>query len=467
VAPSAAVRSIIRLARAAPPEFAADVLIKLVELDLVPDFTTRCDLLKEAFRIAVGAQGKVGQRWIRSAGPFASVARLQGLDHVSLRSRAVRGLLKVDPQAAVAFFDDIDLPLEPLSDCSQPYVYDLTLYYQVMTELLSSVPDRDKVYSLLRRHSLRFRSAAQVQPLVAVFLNLKGHQESVFEHVLHFAQQLPTLDRDPPVFSACFQGAITALARLALKSPEGWRPNIVYQARAWVLNNIGGRFCRPNSSTVITGGGGKPKISPVLWASPVDHFNGELAPLISGRRPIIDEKTLPTLSFGPPTNQPAYSANWTKLHRTYTLLANDDSKDTPRWTREMEGYVAELVAWEGAGDQGAYYLEKCALLREAADVLIDAPSSATAQEGIGTLRSVNAAHGVDRLRLAIVKWLDSPCARAVYDRRHLTWYAPVDELLRDYKSQHGAALANLLSQSGNGVLRLYGNLASLLANSGR
>jgi hypothetical protein len=133
----------------------------------------------------------------------------------------------------------------------------------------------------------------------------------------------------------------------------------------------------------------------------------------------------------------------------------------------MEGYVAELVAWEGAGDQGAYYLEKCALLREAADVLIDAPSSATAQEGIGTRRSVNAAHGVDRLRLAIVKWLDSPCARAVYDRRHLTWYAPVDELLRDYKSQHGAALANLLSQSGNGVLRLYGNLASLLANSGR
>jgi len=91
----------LALVHSVPPEFAADALIQIAALPS-NDFTRKAELT-EAFHLAADAQEKVALRLVSGGGPAAQLhaTLLRGMDSISLRDRAVEGLIVLDPKLAL------------------------------------------------------------------------------------------------------------------------------------------------------------------------------------------------------------------------------------------------------------------------------------------------------------------------------------------------------------------------------
>src|ERR1035441_5285488 len=88
--PAPGVEAAIRAAHAAPPEFAADALITLVESGFIPDPQQGLGILEDAFRLAADAPEKMQLMWLDRGAIRTSGVRVsrKGLDGPSLRARS-------------------------------------------------------------------------------------------------------------------------------------------------------------------------------------------------------------------------------------------------------------------------------------------------------------------------------------------------------------------------------------------
>ena len=95
-------RSISDLAGAAPPEFTADALLRIVESGKLADQNARRELIDHAFQLAASAKfpvrmvGVTGTTTDTASGSLNQAYDLK-LDVLSLQSRAVRDMLPLDP----------------------------------------------------------------------------------------------------------------------------------------------------------------------------------------------------------------------------------------------------------------------------------------------------------------------------------------------------------------------------------
>src|SRR5581483_902694 len=93
------VAGLIDMARAAPPEFAADALIRIAASGGI-DKAKKAALLEEAFQTAQSAQQPYKRRiaLAKTGGPvrFVNSAYAQEIDSLSLRLRAIEALLPID-----------------------------------------------------------------------------------------------------------------------------------------------------------------------------------------------------------------------------------------------------------------------------------------------------------------------------------------------------------------------------------
>ena len=136
-------RSIAGMAYSAPPEFAADALLRIVEYGRLADPGQKRDLVEQAFRLAVSARFAV--RMIGLPGTTAdtrsgSLSKAYGfkLDTLSLQSRAVRDMLVLDPSKGRELFQDIARPVLAVLTCDDALVYEVSDYYQAMGAVANS-----------------------------------------------------------------------------------------------------------------------------------------------------------------------------------------------------------------------------------------------------------------------------------------------------------------------------------------
>jgi len=127
-------RSIVDLASTAPPEFAADALLRIVESGKLVDRTASRELAVRAFELAAAAKLPVRMMAVEGAttdmesGSLNQAYRLK-LDVLSLQSRAVSDLLPLDPSKGRELFGRIVKPvLAPLT-CDDALVYDPSDFY--------------------------------------------------------------------------------------------------------------------------------------------------------------------------------------------------------------------------------------------------------------------------------------------------------------------------------------------------
>ncbi len=171
----AQIESLVAEAMAAPPEYAADVLIQAAESPLVADDAWRRELLDDAYAQAFAAQ----QPYRRTSAPISPDTR-QGaealaadtrLNRVSLQLRVIELMRFIDPARARELFGWIELNLDP-DRCETSLVPALDEYYTALTALArQTFPDtpegRSDRLSFFEMYLWRAHAASEL-PLAAV-----------------------------------------------------------------------------------------------------------------------------------------------------------------------------------------------------------------------------------------------------------------------------------------------------------
>jgi hypothetical protein len=169
-------RAIADLASAAPPEFAAVALLRMVEFRKLADPAAR-SLIEQAFQLAVAARFPVKMQGVPGATTDTASGSLNdayalGVDALSLQSRAVRDMLPLDPVKARKLFTEIARPpFTPLT-CDDALVYDPSAYYLALSAVVngSFTPQekaKDAPFNLMLDEVGQITSPAQLAPLAA------------------------------------------------------------------------------------------------------------------------------------------------------------------------------------------------------------------------------------------------------------------------------------------------------------
>lgn len=334
------VQNLIDRARTAPPEFAADVLITLVESGLVPDHRLRRNLLDEAFSIAGSAQEKIALKRGSGDSPVTSAlhgAFRKGIDQASLRSRAVEAMLQLDVHLARQMFERIDLPIDPTYGCEQQTVPDFTAYYVAMFDVARNIPDHAQLEIFLASHMPKLRSTAQITPLARVFMQIRSieHMPAVINA---FSSRLPDLMVDRRVFSSYYDETMEAIGQLVTSAAPSTRERLIQRSRDWAVRNISYGICAEPMKYSVGFDGSRRAVAPT---DPTSRFNQEVA--WHGHNARIEA----TANLGPVAPSTGNSNEYIDFFRTHLLLAKDDegALDASRWRSETENYIARLSAW--------------------------------------------------------------------------------------------------------------------------
>ena len=419
---------------------------------------SRLQVADRAYRRADGAPEGSAQRWVYPAGPLAELSRINGIDRVSLKVRAVRQLAKTDAVAAVDLFNEIELPVGSPASCPTPSIANFALYYDVMQEIAKRLSAPLARRSLIEAHMSRFRTIPQIAPFAGVLVRIPG---AALDGGPELARQLPSLERDTAAFSACFSSAIDELRALGLELSPADRGPLVSNARRWLIQNVTAGICAPRRQVILASVGSPGTVSPIPWSRPIDLFNLELGVLGDGTGGLINTHALTPPPDGPQAPQFAHSAGWVHLSFMGTLLEGDEPKDSARWKREASEYVSQLVEWSDGGDIEGFYLEKSQLLRTAIRTMQEVSESAGNETvGRGRVASRGCTSALcERLIYALQQLIDGPIGRTVYARRHFVWYASLADTLADYRSDQVLSLARALVRSSNPIVKAYADLA--------
>lgn len=464
------VQAVIAMARSAPPEFAADALLTLVENGLIPDRRRQRELLQEAFAIAADAQEKIALKRGAGDSPVTSAlhgAFRNGIDRVSLRARAVEAMLGLDAAAARDLFGKIDLAIQPSSGCAQQTVPDLALYYVAMFDLARHMADRAQVEAFLLAQMPRFVSTAQITPFARVFLQVRGIER--MPAVLDaYAARLPELEPDVRVFSSDFGAAIEAVGQLLGDAANSNREPLIRQARAWVLANVERGVCAATPEYTVAFNG--VDRTPIPYVDPIEKFNQELG--WRGHNARIDPATVAEADRGTALTIP-FSSEYFENFQTHLLLARDGSNALalPDWRDQLESYITRVSDWKCASaNEPRFYLEKSDLLEQILFIDRHAPPPPNAPIRInwaGNRRPEGPRleiPGRDRVMAALMNLFASDTGEKVYSERRLLWFSPVRDLLGLYDhSDRTFAMADLYASANHPVLSLYGHLAKLVA----
>ena len=467
------VQALIDAAEVAPPEFAVDVLITLVKDNLVPDRREQRRLIQEAFALGSTAPEKLQLEW-EGGGPLTGAVRYtfrKGLDRVSLQARAASAMLKLNAKLGREMFEQITLPLGERSSCEQQYDWQPIIYYQVMAEVVKSIPDPEEQARFLESHFSSLRSAAQVAPLAGLLAAFAKEQDAeTFAPVLYaFAGRLAKLDNDSRIFTRQFPQAGLALRRLAAASPPGARDFLVQQIRTWVVqaNNYG--VCAQRPTSVMAMDGTISKIDPM---DPVDRFNKELAPLSQTPQAIEAKEITRQLSLTIAVRD-SYSQEYLRLDSLVRQMNQESAqeKDSPRWKSEMEKLITAVIEFKDSGpddaDPASHYVEKAELLHRVLRVQLDPPAATPmayykAQKE-GKVRKPAEIMGRERVILALADWYSGGFAMKVYARSRIRWFGALWYLI--VFSGDPPDLIGALAASNHPVVSLYAKLEQLKAKA--
>lgn len=134
--------ALLNQARSVPPEFCADVIIRVVESRKINDKQTNIELLKEAFEQTNQAQLKGKKTVFKSINIDTRVGYLDkayelNLDTISLNCRIVNALLELDKNIAKEYFSKISITsfIKESLSCKDLAVYDVTAYYETAKKI--------------------------------------------------------------------------------------------------------------------------------------------------------------------------------------------------------------------------------------------------------------------------------------------------------------------------------------------
>lgn len=446
-------------ARSLPPEFAADVLLRLVESGRLTERAARRELLAEAFRTAGGAQQPVKRRiapglnYAYTREDYRARAFQLNLDALSLRLRAVNAMLKADKPRARALFDELPrrLPLAPLA-CADALVYDVRDFYETLTKVAQETFDaaeKERGEDLLFVQGYLDETAAPagVWPAAQMVLQL-GDTSQRFAPLLHaYADALKKIAADDDrSYTAESAAQWQTLARLldACKRHGVVPDELLAAYRAYVVTHAGAARCADTAGAPQAG---------VADRRGFDYFNQQMREIDPGQQTLAvvpAEETRPARLEGAAVltryfTTPAAQALFRTAQELRFGLADEDADeaaDDPKRGEKLTAWLNAMADWRpgGAEVDADYFEQKCVLYQ----LLLEAgPAEGPAGE---------------TLMREYVNFLRQPARQ---QENRAGWLLHVQRLLASPSFGAGAARARLLAalaSSGDPVLRLYATL---------
>lgn len=249
------VDELILLARAVPPEIAADTLIKLATGRTQLSAKARLALLDEAWALADNVQERLKRHLVPGVDPdsragWLSRAFLLDLDRLSLKSRVLIGLVRDQPARARDTLPTISLDIPALT-CRDDLAYDVAAYYlaaQIIARQAFTPAARARGDHVVFLENLIYgiRSPAQVPPIATLLIGLDSRDE-LARLTGVFAIMLRGVHGDDRAFSytMSWHPLSDIIEKLALQcKARGVQPDGLLDAyRSYLVRHLSQRRC--------------------------------------------------------------------------------------------------------------------------------------------------------------------------------------------------------------------------------
>ncbi len=229
---------LIGQAHAAPPEFAADALLRIAEnAKLSP--AAKIELIEEAFRLAQSAHFPMPFRSFRSEYDSSAAVLNQAyrlhLDAQSLQTRAVHDLLPLAPLKARQHFEEILFPQLPDLTCADALIPDVGSFYEVLGQVVQNTftqkeRSKEEHVNFLLGYLSRLTSPVQLAPVARLLRTLTFTPAQKDAVLAQFNGILESMASPSRVYQATLPDIEAALT-------DGMRPAFAeYEKRARTTN---------------------------------------------------------------------------------------------------------------------------------------------------------------------------------------------------------------------------------------
>jgi hypothetical protein len=338
-------RSIADLTAAAPPEFAADALLRIVESGKLADKNARRQLVEQAFQLAASAkfavrmEGLPGTTSDTASGSLSEAYALK-LDALSLQSRAIRAMLPLDPAKSRELFAQMAKPaLAPLS-CDDALVYEPSAFYHALGAVVNGAftpqeKAKEQQVNLLLEALAQVTSPSQLVPLADA---IQAATVTASEHQVLWARFNGMLENMQPD-ERSFPPSLPALSVLSTPGIQG--PLEKYRQK--------GHGCE--TDTAPAAGAGQPAQKPATPKLELYWQSSNAQQLLQAGK---------KLRFAS-SNQ----------------LLTDADRATPAWQQQLADYLNLIADWtqDQEDSEAAYYHEKCLVYTSLLDLVPAGPQS--------------------------------------------------------------------------------------------
>jgi len=227
-------------ARALPPEFAADILLKLAASPVASDAKWKRELIEDAFFSAGHAQSPYRKQ---APGRIAFGITMSRMDVLTLQGRAVEAMLPLDAQRALVMFGDIAMPHFPKPTCQDAITPNVSAYYETAILLFQKAftpaqrSKGDDIQFLLVRIAA-IESAAQVVPALKMLDQVELSPSVRNELIASFAGGLERMDRGNREFGES-ENLLVGAAVPEMHETPLFMPAL----RAYIVRHVSGPRC--------------------------------------------------------------------------------------------------------------------------------------------------------------------------------------------------------------------------------
>jgi hypothetical protein len=347
-----------------PPELAAYALLRLVEAKAVSQPEQQRRLIEQAYMLAGQSPYSirltaVGGMSDTRAG-YLSQALTQGLDALSLRTRAVTAMLKLDPERARDLFEQ----LRPLAianrSCADSMRYDPSAYYQragdvykkgfTPEEQAKGLPD-EFLESVFRD----VNHASEVGPAADLLRTMQFDPEMLARAEGAFARSLNGIRGDYRSYAATQSNLTRNVTRLA--SAQGRASHALLEAtRTYVIANESGAVCGDASGSATNS---------TSSASSSSYAALNVVLVRYGIAPISDGDLKPgSVVAANETTQAYWQSPTSKQLLASVRALRSGDKNSPQWQESASSALTSLREWIDAGSEPSeedFYIEKAVL----------------------------------------------------------------------------------------------------------
>lgn len=234
------IQALANQARGLPPEFAADVLLKLAASPLVNDPKWKRGAVEDAFLSAAHAQSpyrKLGDRRVS----LDAVMSLH-LEALTLQTSAVEAMLALDAQRALTMFRDTPAPNLPKLSCQEALTPDVSAYYQTAAALFTSAftpakRRKEEDIAFLRDHISAIESPSQVAPALKLLDQVELSEQIRSGLIASFAAALERVNGGDREFAASESLLVSAAV------PGMHEAGFLATLRAYIVRHASGPRC--------------------------------------------------------------------------------------------------------------------------------------------------------------------------------------------------------------------------------